>query len=166
MPTTSIPLERLLFGNDHWSSYNAIDEMEIYSDLLDNLEDQIDSLETRGKDEEVALTNVKAVISSYAVEIAMKSLWALDNPSKRVPHTHDLIEVFSRLNDETVRSLKRLGLTTQVLAQAPTPFLTNRYSMEYRSRDITIFQTQFLRSLILLLKDKLKDKKQTPLKSP
>ena len=31
MPTISMPIERFLFGNEHWRSYLAIDEIE---DLL------------------------------------------------------------------------------------------------------------------------------------
>ena len=85
MPIESMPIERFLFGNEHWRSFRAIDELEVYCDLLDSLQARIESLDIRGKDEEVTLINVQAVLSSYAVEIAMKSLWALDNPAKRVP---------------------------------------------------------------------------------
>ena len=106
MATISIPMERFLFGNEQWRSYRAINEVEIYCDLLKNLQDRIDSLVTRGKDEEVTLTNVQAVISSYAIEIAMKSLWALDNPAECVPHKHNLVIIFDGLQEDTVRSLK------------------------------------------------------------
>ena len=166
MSIISIPVERFLFGNENWFSDRAIDEMEIYCDLLENLQDRKDSLETRGKDEEGALTNVQAVISSYALEIAMKSLWALDNPTKCVPHTHRLPTIFEGLNQETVALLKRLQLTSQVLQTWPTPFLSNRYSMESHCRDITVYQTQFLRSLIQLLRDKLEDAREALLKPP
>ena len=67
----SFPLERLLFGNDDWRSHRAINEIDVYCDLLENVQDMIDSLETRGEGEEAALTNVQAVLSSYALEIAM-----------------------------------------------------------------------------------------------
>ena len=60
---TRISLEQFMFGNRHWRSYRAVDEIEVYCDLLENLQDRIDSLETRGKDEEVTLRNVQAVIS-------------------------------------------------------------------------------------------------------
>ena len=166
MATNAIPMERFLFGNEHWRSYRAIDEIEIYCDLLENLQVRIDSLVTRGKDEEVTLTNVQAVISSYAIEIAMKSLWALDNPAECVPHNHNLVIVFDGLNKGTVRLLKRLELTREVLGQWPTPFVSNRYSMESSSRDITVYPTQFLRSLIELLRDKLEDKREALLKPP
>ena len=101
MSTISMPIERFLFGNEHWRSYRAINEIEIYCDILENLQNRIDSLETRYKDEEVTLTNVQAVISSYAFEIAMKSLWALDNPADPVPHTHCLPTIFDGLKEET-----------------------------------------------------------------
>ena len=166
MPTISMPIERFLFGNENWRSHHAIDEMEIYCDLLDNLQSRIDSLETRGKDEEVTLTNVQAVISSYAVELGMKSLWALDNPAKSVPHEHNLATIFNGLKEKTVRSLKRLELTNEVLGNWPTPFVSNRYSMESGSRDITVYQTRFLRSLIQLLRDKLEETREALLKGP
>ena len=35
MKTVSIPIERLMFGNEHWRSHLAIDEVEVYCDLLD-----------------------------------------------------------------------------------------------------------------------------------
>ena len=166
MPTISMPIERFFFGNEHWRSNRAIDEIEIYCDLLENLQDRIDSLETRGKDEEATLINVQAVMSSYAVEIAMKSLWALDNPAESVPHIHNLAIIFDGLKDATVRSLKLLQLTREVLETQPSPFFSNRYSMECSSRDITVYQTRFLRSLIQLLKDKVAETREALRKPP
>ena len=100
MPTISVPIERFLFGNENWRSYRAADEIGVYCDLLDILQTRIDSLQTRGKDEEVTLVNVQAVISSYAVEIAMKSLWALDNSPATPPRGrdgHDLLIILDGL---------------------------------------------------------------------
>ena len=166
MPVISIPIKRLLFGNEHWRTNRAIDEMEIYCDLLENLEERIDSVETRGNDEEATLINVQAVISSYAIEIALKSLWALDHSAESVPHTHDLSIILDDLKEQTVKSLIRLGLTRKVLEDSPRPFFSNRYSMECGSRDITVYQTPFLRSLIPLLRDKQEDTRKTLLKPP
>ena len=50
-------------------------------------------------------------MSGYAIEIAMKSLWALDNTPQRVPHEHSLVVIFDGLKKETAESLKRLQLT-------------------------------------------------------
>ena len=166
MAIVSIPIERFLFGNEHWRSYRAMDEVAIYCDLIEDLQFRIDSLETRGKDEEVSLTNVQAVISSYALEIAMKSLWALDNPTESVPHKHNLVTIFDGLNAETVKSLKQLQLTRDVLGNWPTPFVSNRYSMEGSSRDLRVYQARFLRSLIELLRDKLEETREGLLKPP
>ncbi len=159
MATKVIPIERFLFGNEHWRSYRAIDEVEVYCGLLENLQGKIDSLEIRGKDEEVTLTNVQAVLSSYAFEIALKSLWALDNPTKRVRHTHNLPTIFCELKEETVESLARLQFTGETLVGSPAPFQSNRYSMESRSRDITVYQTPFLSSVVQLLKERLEGTK-------
>ena len=111
MTYMKIPFERFLLGHDYWRSYRAINEIEVYCNLLEHLEERIDALETRGQDEEVTLINVQAVISSYPIEIAMKSLWALDQPDKSVPHTHNLVKIFGGLKDETKKSLAGLQLT-------------------------------------------------------
>ena len=166
MPTISISSKRFLFGSEHWRSYKAINEIKIYCDLLDILQDRISSLETRGKDEEITLTNVQAVISSYAVEIAMKSFWALDNPTDPIPHTHNLVIIFDGLKEETVRSLKPLQLNREVLQNWPKPFVSNRYSMESGSRDITVYQTRFLRSLMQLLRERIDETREALLKPP
>ena len=144
-----------MFVNPNWRTYRAIEELEIYCELLEGLQDRIDSLETHGQSEEVTLLNVQAVLSSYAIEIAMKSLWAIDNPANCVPHKHDLTILFDGLDSETVKSLGQLQLTRESLENSPVPFVTNRYSMEIANRDIVIFQSGILRTLIGLLSDKL-----------
>ena len=167
MATEIIPIERILFGNEHWRSSPAIKEIEVYCDLLEDLQGKIDSLEIRGKDEELALINVQALLSSYALEIALKSLCALDNPTKSVPRTHDLTKIFSKSKEETVESLARLQFTRETLApetlddgstlDGSEPFFANRYSMEKGIRDITVYKTKFLISVVQLLKDKLEE---------
>jgi len=166
VPTISVPIERFLFGNENWRSYRAADEIGVYCDLLDILQTRIDSLQTRGKDEEVTLINVQAVISSYAVEIAMKSLWALDNSPAIPPRGrdgHDLLIMFDGLKKETVDSLGQLQLTRKVLEGFPSPFPSNRYSMEANSRDVVVYETGFLRSLAQLLQDRLEQSKKEQL---
>ena len=168
MSVISIPIERFLFGNEHWRSYRAIDEIGVYSDLLDGLQARIDSLKTHGKDDELTLINVQAVMSGYAVEIAMKSLWALDNSPETPPRGregHDLLRMFDGLKKETVESLGRLQLTREVLKAFPSPFPSNRYSMERGGRDIAVYDSGFLRQLAELLKDKL-DQTRKELISP
>ena len=155
MSDISIPISRLVFGNEHWRSHRAIDEMEVYCELVGELYEKANSLETRGKDKEMALVNAAAVISSYAFEIGMKSLWALDNSSKPVPHKHNLLFFFNGLKAETKESLKQLGLTRDEIKKSPEPFLRNRYSMEEGSRTVFVSQPQFLRSLSKLLQKKL-----------
>ena len=158
---TRISLETFMFGNRYWRSYRAVNEIEVYCDLLENLQDRIDSLETRGKDEEVTLRNVQAVISSYAFEIGMKSLWALDNSDKCVPHKHDLSLFFDGLEEETVKALKHLQLTKEILEVKPEPFMSNRYSMEDRNRTIRVFSFETLRPLALLLRDKVEESRKS-----
>ena len=128
---------------------------------MEHLEGRIDDLATRGAAEDLTLINVQAVISSYAVEIAMKSLWALDHPSKPVPHIHDLVKIFDGLKKETVKALEGLQLTRQVLQEMPTPFTNNRYSMEHGDRDISVYPAPFLREVTQLLSDKLRESKKS-----
>ena len=156
-----IPVERLIFGNEHWRSYRAIQEMEIYCDLLEVLQERHDSLETRGKSEEAALANVEAVISSYAFELGMKSLWALDNSPSRVPHKHDLLSPFNELKAETKESLRLLELTENEFAICPKPFFSNRYSMEEGDRTIFVYPPQLLRSLAKLVQERLEETRKT-----
>ena len=165
MTDGTIPFERFLLGNEYWHSYDAVDEIEIYCELLDHLQDKIDALETRGKDEEVTLRDVQAVISSYAIEIAMKSLWALDHPDEPGLRTHNLVKIFDGLKEETVKSLERLQLTRQELERMPAPFTSNRYSMEGVKERITVYQTPFLREFAQLLKDKVEENREALLKS-
>ncbi len=166
MRVASFPVERFLFGNEHWRSYHAIDEMGVYCDLLENLQKRIDSLEAPGRDEGVTLVNVQAVISSYAMEIGMKSLWALDNSPKPVPHRHDLTVLFDGLRDETVKSLQQLQLTRKDLERWPAPFLSNRYSMEPGNREVTVYKAPFLRSLMQVVRDRVEETREALFKPP
>lgn len=169
MSTISFPIEKFLFGNENWRSHRAVDEIGVYCDLLDDLQARIDSLQTRGKDEEVTLIEVRAVISSYAIEIAMKSLWALDNSPATPPRGrdgHDLLKMFDGLKNETIDSLGQLQLTRDSLKAFPTPFPSNRYSMETGSRDIAVYDAGFLRQLTQLIKDKLEQSKNELLTLP
>ena len=170
---------RFLAGSEHWSSPLAVDEMEIYCDLLENLEHRIDSLEIQGKLDEVTLLRAHAVISSYALEIAMKSLWALDHPDKTVYHTHNLLKFFDELKAETQESIVRLQLTREVLEESPKPFYDNRYSMEYddkrddredkgrkKRREYVVYWASELRSLVQLIGDNLEESRESRLRPP
>lgn len=160
-----ITLNRFSYGHNYWSSGNAVDEIEVYCDLLDHLEEKRDALETRGKGEEVTLLNVQALLSSYAVEVAMKSLWALDHPDKTVPPIHDLVKLFDGLKEETKKSLEGLRLNLQMLARMPKPFTSNRYSMERDEREITVYKAPFLRDVTQLLRDKIEENREELLQS-
>lgn len=165
MKERSVSIDRLFFGHEYWSSGKAIDEIEVYCELLDYLQDKIDALETRGKGEEVTLLNVQAFLSSYAIEIATKSLWALDHPDGSIPHTHNLTDIFDQLKDETKKSLEGLRLNLQMLGRMPTPFTNNRYSMEHVDKEISVYKAPFLRDVTQLLRDKLEENREALLQS-
>ncbi len=166
MSFISISDDRLFEGNEYWRSSRAIDELEVYCDLLEIIQGRRESLSARGRDEEAILTNVQAVISSYAIEIAIKSLWALENSSEPVPHSHNLLMIFDDLQEDTANSLKQFGLTRVLLERWPKPFLSNRYSMESNNNVITVYPTRLLRPFIQLLRDKLEESKEALLKPP
>jgi len=163
----SFSLEHFLHGHDYWRSYRAISEIEIYCVLLEKLQDRIDSLVTRGREEETALRNVQAVMSSYALEVALKSFWALDHPTEEVPHTHKLSRIFGGykgkkeeydgLKEETKTSLAQYNLVGELFDRFPDPFYTNRYSMEGNGRKFVTYPVDFLRSLNVALKEKLEE---------
>ena len=163
----SFSLEQFMHGHDYWRSHRAISEIEIYCVLLESVQDRIDSLETHGEYQEAALRNVQAVLSSYALEVAMKSFWALDHPTERVPHTHKLPRIFGGykskkeeydgLKEETKKSLAQYDLVSELFDRFPEPFYTNRYSMEGSGREIVRYPVDFLRSLNVALKEKLEE---------
>ena len=72
-----------------------------------------DKIDTRHAAREIALLRV---ISSYAFEIAMKSLWALD--PKKVPKKHDLLKLLNGLKP------KQLKLSVGLGRVACEPFFT------------------------------------------
>lgn len=163
----SLSLEHFLYGHDYWRTHRAISEIEIYCVLLENVQDRINSLDTPGREEEAALKNVQAVMSSYALEVALKSFWALDHPTERIPHTHDLARIFGGyvskkenfegFKEETKTSLAQYNLVSELFDRFPEPFYTNRYSMEGSGRDIVSYPVDFLRSLNVALKQKLEE---------
>ena len=157
--SVSIPIERFLFGHDYWRTDQAIDEMMIYSDLTAQLACRIEALTTRGKDEEVTLRNVQAVLSAYALEIGMKSLWAMDNPDKRMRKTHNLMDIYKGLQSDSVAALHDLGLTEEVVERFPRPFKTNRYSMEHDEIEIVVPKASFLEQLAEVLRETLEKRR-------
>ena len=149
--------ERFKFGNVDWRSHRAIREIDVYCDLIEMVQGRIDSLESRGGEEEIAFKSVRAVLSSYVLEVTMKSFWALDNPTKCVPYTHDLPTIYKGFKVETTRTLAQYGIVRESFDDFPKPFLTNRYSMEGSTREFVSYRLEFLRSLNLALKQKLEE---------
>ena len=167
----SIPIERLLFGHENWSVFCAEGEIAVYCDLIDDLQSKLYLLQD-GNREEAAMVSVQAVISSYALEIGLKSLWALDNAPKsavrtrdKVPHIHCLLTIFDGLSEETTEKLEQIGLTRPALEEFPKPFFSNRYSMEHRSNRLVSYDGGFLRKLGQLLEETL-DLRRKELMSP
>ena len=166
---TELDFSLVLYAYDPWHPYHAVNELEVYCELLEHLQDKIDCLEERGEGGKIALINVQAVLSSYAFEIAMKSLWSLDNPGEPICRTHDIVKIFDDLREETQKSLEELQLTRQLLKRTPKPFVSNRYSMEnknteddkytkeHESRKVTLYYPPLLRGLRQLLRDTLED---------
>lgn len=154
MTFISMSMEKFIFGNENWRASYAADEIEIYSDVLEFLQERIESSKIRAKDEEVMLLNAQAVNGSYAFEIAIKSLWALDYPDDAVPRTHDLLQLFDGLAEDTVKALDLLQCTREVVERCPKPFLSNRYSMEQSDREFIVYEPPLLRAIAAMLREK------------
>ena len=163
--SVSVPFDQLVFGNPHWDTLLAIDEIMVYSDLIDHLGRQIELLNIRHENEEVTLINVQSVLMAYALEIALKSLWAMDNPDKCMRHTHNLLYFHKGLQSDSVASLQALGLTEDSLKRFPRPFETNRYSMEFKrpeeyEKEKVRVKTSFLRQFGELLRETLNKRRK------
>ena len=161
----SIPFDQVVFGNPHWDTPLAIDEIMVYSDLITHLDRQRELLNIHHENEEVALINVQSVLMAYALEIAIKSLWAMDNPGKCMRHTHNLLCFYKGLQSDTVTSLQDLGLTEDLLKKFPRPFETNRYSMEYKTpekyeKELVRVKASFLKQLGKLLREMLEKRRE------
>ena len=164
----SIPFDQVVFGNPHWNTPLAIDEIMVYSDLITHLDRQRELLNIHHENEEVALFNVQSVLMAYALEIAIKSLWAMDNPDKRMCHTHNLLCFYKSLQFDTVTSLQDIGLTEdslKTLKKFPRPFETNRYSMEYETpeqyeKKPVRVKASFLKQLGKLLRETLEKRRE------
>ena len=93
---------------------------------------------------------MQSMLMAYALEIAIKSLWAMDNPDKCMRHNHDLLRFYKGLQPDTVTSLQDLGLTGDLLMRFPRPFANNRYSMEYKTPEK--YEKELVRVKAVLLK--------------
>ena len=139
----------------NWGVVYAIDEIEAYSDLLDDWHKEQNSAEI-SKNKRTGLISTQAIMSSYALEIAIKSFVALDNPDKGIPTTHNLLKLYDELEDDTKELLKQVEITRQKLKDNPEPFVSNRYSMEIDNHcRWVVYSTRQLRGLASLLRDRL-----------
>ncbi len=144
----------LIDVNENWSTTNAIEQIEVYCEVLEHLEI---SDKSSSKDDRHARFNVRAVNSSYAFEIAMKSFWALDNPEDKMIYTHKLLEILNGLRKDTLESLKQIGVTRKsIFRDLKEPFVFNRYSMEGSGiKFCAPYTSQFLRDVNETLKKML-----------
>ena len=140
--------------NGNWSTTNAMEQIEAFCEVLESLEI---SDKSSSKDDRYARLNVRAVNSSYAFEIAMKSFWALDNPRDKVIHTHKLPEILRGLKKDTLESLEQIGVTPKsIFMGLREPFVFNRYLMEGPGiKPGATYTSQFLRDVKRVLKETL-----------
>ena len=158
------PMTRILFGHDYWRSERAANEIDEYVKLLGKLDDEMDNIvSTSGhnvlsRQQEVAIIpkmTAYAVISGYALEIGIKSVWALEHPNEKVQRTHKLLGFYDQLTPSTKKTLRDMRLTRGELENCPNPFEANRYSMETGTKELTLHDPKFLKSLSLLIRSKL-----------
>ena len=156
------PMTRILFGHDYWRSERAANEIDEYVKLLGKLDDEMDNIvSTSGRNvlsrqqEAIPKMTAYAVISGYALEVGIKSLWALEHPSEKVRRTHKLLGFYDQLTPSTKKTLRDMRLTRGELENCPNPFEANRYSMENGTKELMLHDPSFLKSLSLLIRSKL-----------
>ncbi len=140
-----------------WCSLQAISELQGYCDLVSEWEKEIESTEVC-KDRKCALIDTTAIMSSYALEIAIKSFVSMDSSHAKVECTHDLLKLYDNkdMTEDTRGLLKQAGITRQFLENNRAPFIENRYSMDNNaSGKLVTYRASSLRKLVQLLNDKL-----------
>ena len=114
-----------------WNVFIAIDEIESFADLIDEWEKETNGMEGC-KQRRSGLISTQAIMSSYAFEVAIKTLVWMDNPYKGVAAIHDLPELYKELKEDTKAGLEQIGITYQELKRNPMPVVSSRYLMEIR----------------------------------
>ena len=161
----SIPWDQLVFGNPYWNTPQAIDEIVVYCDLIAHIDCRIASPDIRHENEKATMRDVQLMLMAYALEIAIKSLWAMDNPDKRMCRTHALPDLYKGLQTDTTAAIQELGLTEDRLNSFPCPFVTNRFSMEYQEqekylKEKVIVHASFLKQLGELVRETLNKRRE------
>lgn len=114
-----------------WNVFVAINEVQAFSDLIDEWGEETGRREGC-KQRRSGLISTQAIMSSYAFEIAIKTLVWIDNPHEGVEATHDLLKLYRELKEDTKARLEKIGVTYQSLSKDHSPFVKNRYPMEIR----------------------------------
>jgi hypothetical protein len=159
-----IPFGRIAHGNEHWQVMWAMEEIEVYCGLLDHIDRQIATLDDPRGTDATTLRKAQALLSSYAFEIGMKSIWALDHPGDEVPKHHNLLKAYDDLSPETIIRLEALEFPRSVLTEYSEPFVENRYSMEPARTVFCIYTAVALRGLVGLLCERLEEVRRAQLK--
>ena len=114
-----------------WNVFIAIDEIESFADLINEWEKEISEID-RCNQKRFGLIDTQEIISSYAFEVAIKTLVWMDNPYKGFAPIHNLPELYKELKEDTKAGLEQIGITHQELKKNPMPVTSSRYSMEIR----------------------------------
>ena len=139
-----------------WNVSLAIAELEGYAILIAEWRKEESSPNT-SDNKKRALFKTRALISGYAVEVAFKTLFVLDNPGEGFEATHNLLDLHDGLGEETKESLDKADVRREHIEVYPQPFLDNRYFMEGKEgRPILIHQPRELTSIIHIIKERCK----------
>lgn len=139
-----------------WNVPSAITELEGYVTLITEWrkEERSPKISDGRKS---ALFKTRALISGYAVEVAFKTLFVIDNPDKGLEGTHKLLDLYDGLRKETKESLGKTDIHRFYIEVHPQPFFDNRYFMEgERGKKILIHHPKELISLIQIIKERYK----------
>ena len=112
-----------------WCSLQAISELQGYCDLVSEWEKEIESTEVC-KDRKCALIDTTAIMSSYALEIAIKSLFPMDKFTCGSRVYTNLLKLYDNKDMKKIQDFKQAGITRQFLENNRAPFIEKLGSMD------------------------------------
>lgn len=110
--------------NPHWNVHRSLEQLQGLQSagllLLQKLDKHLAQRDSGGGNHPEMLGTATAAIllTSYGVEIAIKTLLAQINPNERPPHGHDLLDLFDALGPDTKMQTDRMLKTLPAIGQS------------------------------------------------
>ena len=121
--------------------------------LLQKLDKHLAQRDSGGGNHPEMLGTATAAIllTSYGVEIAIKTLLAQINPNERPPHGHDLLDLFDALDSDTKMQADRMLKTLPAIGQSDWRYISERPGVGGGVPKVLINVVQALRAVCLEL---------------